>query len=135
MIHGTRQRNDYKALQSLPLSPGVAARKWSKGPYTRRTLSVPIYGYLLMKSLLPWLCVALLLLQGAALAAPPGQGAEQRPRPERPPEPSAPDRHVRPDDARHRDDAHRPSRLSPEERKALRQQIHEATHDLYRPKP
>ena len=74
----------------------------------------------------------LLSAQGLSFAAPPAQGGEQRPAPERPREAPAGER--RSEDARHRDEERRPPRLSPEERRALRQQIHEAGHDLYRPK-
>ena len=74
----------------------------------------------------------LLGTQGVSLAAPPAQGGEQRPAPDRPRELAPGER--RPDEARHREDERRPPRLSPEERRALRQQIHEAGHDLYRPK-
>ncbi len=79
--------------------------------------------------------VGLSLLLGTqclSLAAPPAQGGEQRPSPDRPRDPPSGER--RQDDARHRDEERRPPRLSPEERRALRQQIHEAGHDLYRPK-
>jgi hypothetical protein len=74
----------------------------------------------------------LLGTQGLSLAAPPAQGSEQRPAPDRPRD--MPQGERRSDEARHRDDERRPPRLSPEERRALRQQIHEAGHDLYRPK-
>ena len=68
--------------------------------------------------------------QGQALSAP-EQGAEARPRPERPKGSNATDQSGKQDDARQRDAEHRPPKLSPEERKALRQQIHEVGHDLY----
>ena len=59
--------------------------------------------------------------QGRQDAAPPAQQPNQRrdeARPATPPQPA-------------QDAAQRSSRLSPEERKELRQQIHEAGHDLY----
>ena len=59
--------------------------------------------------------------QGRQDAAPPAQQPNQRrddARPAAPPQPA-------------QDAAQRSSRLSPEERKELRQQIHEAGHDLY----
>ena len=71
-----------------------------------------------MKFLSPSLLwVLLLIVQGLALAAPSGQGGDHRPKPERPPE-RQPEQ-VRPDESRQRDDGRRPSKLSPEERKAL----------------
>ena len=68
--------------------------------------------------------------QGQALAAP-EQSGDARPRPERPKGSNANDQSGKQDDARQRDAEHRPPKLSPEERKALRQQIHEVGHDLY----
>ena len=68
--------------------------------------------------------------QGQALSAP-EQGGDARPRPERPKGSNANDQSGKQDDARQRDAEHRPPKLSPEERKALRQQIHEVGHDLY----
>ena len=68
--------------------------------------------------------------QGQALSAP-EQGGVARPRPERPKGSNANDQATKQDDARQRDAEHRPPKLSPEERKALRQQIHEVGHDLY----
>jgi hypothetical protein len=68
--------------------------------------------------------------QGQALSAP-EQGGDARPRPERPKGSNATDQSGKQDDARQRDAEHRPPKLSPEERKALRQQIHEVGHDLY----
>lgn len=86
-----------------------------------------------MKSRLITVSLSVLLgMQSLSLAAPPGQGGEPRPPPDRPRDAPAAER--RPEDARHREEERRPPRLSPEERRALRQQIHEAGHDLYRPK-
>jgi len=68
--------------------------------------------------------------QGKALSAP-ERGGDARPRPERPKGSNATDQSGKQDDARQRDAEHRPPKLSPEERKALRQQIHEVGHDLY----
>ena len=86
-----------------------------------------------MKHRLIFLC--LLVLPGTAdlsLAAPPAQGNEQKSGAERARDLPAGER--RSEDARQREEERRPPRLSPEERRALRQQIHEAGHDLYRPK-
>ena len=87
-----------------------------------------------MKLLLSILCLSVLLFAQSHVLAAPQQGADQRSPPKRPSDPVTPDRVNRPEDARHRDDERRPPRMSPEERKALRQQIHDASHDLYRPK-
>ena len=76
--------------------------------------------------------VVLLGRPGLSVAVPPSQGNEQRPGPERARDQPAGER--RSEEARQRDEDRRPPRLSPEERRALRQQIHEAGHDLYRPK-
>ena len=90
---------------------------------------------LMKKRLLPLYLLATCCLAGLAMAQPapsrPGQGRQdaappaQQPnqrrddgRPATPPQPA-------------QDAAQRSSRLSPEERKELRQQIHEAGHDLY----
>jgi len=59
--------------------------------------------------------------QGRQDAAPPAQQPKQRSDDARPVTPSQPSQ----------DANQRSSRLSPEERKELRQQIHEAGHDLY----
>ena len=59
--------------------------------------------------------------QGRQDAAPPAQQPNQRRDDGRPATPAQPAQ----------DAAQRSSRLSPEERKELRQQIHEAGHDLY----
>jgi hypothetical protein len=78
------------------------------------------------------LCL-LLAAAGSALAdPPPGHG---RSRPEGPPaeqERGRRDEHR--DGRRHDDGERRPPKLSPEERRALRQQINEAGQDLYPPK-
>lgn len=68
--------------------------------------------------------VVLMGTQGSAMAAA-EQGAV------RPPAPSGTDQAKKQDDARQRDAERRPPKLSPEERKALRQQINEVGHDLY----
>jgi hypothetical protein len=49
----------------------------------------------------------------------------------RPPAPAGNDQAKKQDDARQREAERRPPKLSPEERKALRQQINEVGHDLY----
>jgi hypothetical protein len=68
--------------------------------------------------------------QSQALAAP-EQGGDARPRPERPKGSNANDQSGKQDDSRQRDGERSQPKLSPEERKALRQQIHEVGHDLY----
>jgi len=78
---------------------------------------------------------SLLVLLGMAqpcTAAAPSQGSEQKSGPERARDLPAGER--RSEETRQREEDRRPPRLSPEERRALRQQIHEAGHDLYRPK-
>ncbi len=72
----------------------------------------------------------LLVFQSQGLAAP-EQGGDSRARPERPPGAAGSDQARRQDDSRQREGERRPPKLSPEERKALRQQIHEVGHDLY----
>lgn len=77
----------------------------------------------------------LVLLHGPAAAEAQGK-AESRPRNEMAPA-SASEPRPRSDDPRHRGedgDRRAASRLSPEERKALRQQINEAGQDLYQQK-
>jgi hypothetical protein len=77
---------------------------------------------------------ALLLLHGGASAEAQGK-SENRPKHEMAPA-SASEPRPRNDDTRQRSDdgERRPSRLSPEERKALRQQINEAGQDIYHPR-
>jgi hypothetical protein len=77
---------------------------------------------------------ALVLLHGSAAAEAQGK-AENRPRHEMAPA-SASEPRPRNDDNRQRNEEgeRRSSRLSPEERKALRQQINEAGQDLYQPR-
>ena len=78
---------------------------------------------------------AVMLLHGSAAAEAQGK-AENRPRHEMAPA-SASEPRARNDDSRHRgedSDRRSSSRLSPEERKALRQQINEAGQDLYQQK-
>jgi len=77
---------------------------------------------------------ALVLLHGSAAAEPQGK-AENRPRHEMAPA-SASEPRPRNDESRQRneDGDRRSSRLSPEERKALRQQINEAGQELYQPR-
>ena len=98
-----------------------------------RASSGPVVSLFPMKRRLVLSC--LLVLMGMAepcTAAPASQGNEQRSGPDRAREVPAGER--RSEEARQRDEDRRPPRLSPEERRALRQQIHEAGHDLYRPK-
>jgi hypothetical protein len=93
---------------------------------------------LMKKRLLPLYLLTTCCLAGLAMAQPapsrPGQGRQDA----APPAPPAQQPNQRRDDARPaappqpaQDAAQRSSRLSPEERKELRQQIHEAGHDLY----
>ena len=90
---------------------------------------------LMKKRLLPLYLLATCCLAGLAMAQPapsrPGQGRQDAAPPAQQP-------NQRRDEARPatpaqpaQDAAQRSSRLSPEERKELRQQIHEAGHDLY----
>lgn len=77
---------------------------------------------------------ALVLLHGSVAAEAQGK-AENRPRHEMAPA-SANEPRPRNDETRQKneDGDRRSSRLSPEERKALRQQINEAGQDLYQPR-
>ena len=95
--------------------------------------SRPMVNLFPMKNRLVLSCLVVLFGgPGLSVAAPPSQGNEQKPAPERARDQPAGER--RSEEARQRDEDRRPPRLSPEERRALRQQIHEAGHDLYRPK-
>ncbi len=88
-----------------------------------------------MKRLTTWLSLsALLLALGPAQAEPPQGRGEGRPRPDQAQGERRDD--GRRDEGRRDDQGNRPPpRLSPEERRELRQQIHEAGHDVYhRPK-
>ena len=79
------------------------------------------------------LSLSVLLLAGmaGAWADPPQGRGESRVRPERAPQ----DRmEPRPDDRPPQQGERKQQRLSPEERKALRQHINEAGQDLYQPK-
>ncbi len=80
------------------------------------------------------LCLCVLALVLGPAAAEPQQGRPGQTRPDAPPGEQGRQRN---DDGRppaQQDSGRRPSKLSPEERKELRQQIHEAGHDLYQPK-
>jgi hypothetical protein len=95
-----------------------------------------------MKKLLGRLVLSLLVLMGAANGM--AQGDQQRdPRQQPSPDQSSPSeaRSQRPESERGARDARgaqtegpRQGRLSPEERQALRRQIDEAGHDIYRPR-
>jgi hypothetical protein len=95
-----------------------------------------------MKKLLGRLALSLLMLMGAANAM--AQGDQQRdPRQQPSQEQSSPSnaRSQRPENERGTRDprggqgeGQRQGRLSPEERQALRRQIDEAGHDIYRPR-
>ena len=93
-----------------------------------------------MKFLLSRLCFFLLLSSIGmvpVLADPAQDRGEYRGRSERGGNPADQDRNTRgsQESRSSQDDSGRkPSRLSPEERKALRQQINEAGHDIYHPK-
>ena len=93
-----------------------------------------------MKVLILRLTVIALLsaCMGSALADPPEGRGERRGRQDRQPsERIEPDRGSRNYDGRsggQEESERKPPRLSPEERKALRQQINEAGHDIYQPK-
>jgi hypothetical protein len=83
----------------------------------------------------PWtFCLALITHSAVALGQSPPPRGEGAGRPEAPASRDA----ARPEPARPRpeEQERRASRLSPEERRELRQQIHEAGSDVYhRPKP
>jgi hypothetical protein len=95
-----------------------------------------------MKKLLGRLALSLLMLMGAANTM--AQGDQQRdPRQQPSPERNSPSeaRSQRPENERGGRDPRgvqgegpRQGRLSPEERQALRRQIDEAGHDIYRPR-
>ena len=93
-----------------------------------------------MKFLLLRLCFFLLLssIGMASVFAEPAQDrGENRGRTERGVNPADQERNARnTQDGKNTQDeaARKPPRLSPEERKALRQQINEAGHDIYHPK-
>ncbi len=79
-------------------------------------------------------CLCALLLALGPASAEPGHGRGGPPPAARPDAPPEQDR-LRQNEERQRQEAERrPPKLSPEERKELRQQIHEAGHDLYRQK-
>ena len=82
-----------------------------------KTLNYLVFSFLLMGSLCQ------------ALAAPEQGGGAARP-----PASTGNDQAKKQDDARQREAERRPPKLSPEERKALRQQINEVGQDLYPPK-
>ena len=88
-----------------------------------------------MNSLYRCLCLCALLFALGPATAEPQQGRSGQVRPDAPP---AEQGRLRNDEGRppppQQDGARRPPKLSPEERKELRQQIHEAGHDLYHPK-
>jgi hypothetical protein len=107
----------YKIGQpTMVLNDSPPTTKWLTSPM--KPLNILVFIALMVASL------------GQALSAP-EQSGDGRPRPERPKGSNANDQAGKQDDARHRDSEHRPPKLSPEERKALRQQIHEVGHDLY----
>ena len=93
-----------------------------------------------MKFLLLRLCFFLLLSpigMATVFADPAPDRGEYRGRSERGGNPADQERNARgSQEARNTQDdgGRKPSRLSPEERKALRQQINEAGHDIYHPK-
>ena len=77
------------------------------------------------------LCALLFALGPASAEPQQGRAGQVRP------EPAQGEQGRRNDEGRppqQPDGGRRPPKLSPEERKELRQQIHEAGHDLYRPK-
>ena len=87
-----------------------------------------------MNPLYSRLCAGALILALGSTFAEPQQGRAGQVRPDATP---AEQGKQRSDDSRpapQQDATRRPSKLSPEERKELRQQIHEAGHDLYHPK-
>lgn len=91
-----------------------------------------------MNSLLSRLSISVLLLASAAAAwaDPPNDRSESRGRGERlRVDRFETERSTRSEEARsHRDEEGRPARMSPEQKRALRQQINEAGQDIYQPK-
>ena len=86
-------------------------------PWPMKILNYLVFIFLLMGSL----CQALAVPEQGGSAA-------------RPLAPAGNDQAKKQDDARQRESERRPPKLSPEERKALRQQINEVGQDLYPPK-
>ena len=98
---------------------------------------------MMMRKMPVRLCLSLLLLAGAAdgLAQQREQGNDPRRGPAQEQDQPSNQRHQqRPDndrgarEPRQQQDGGRQGRLSPEERQALRRQIDEAGHDIYRPR-
>lgn len=124
----------YKALQTSRWG-----RRWRES--IKRTLAdtTPLtFASLksrLMKRLFPHVCVTLLLAAtGAAFADPPSGQSVRPPVEVTPIEPERAVGDEPRDERRPERTDRRQSRLSPEERRALRQQINEAGQDLYPPK-
>lgn len=87
-----------------------------------------------MKRLTRTLSLCLLLAAAGSVLADPPQG-QGRSRPDAPPSEQERGRRDEVRDGRKHDEGERrPPKLSPEERRALRQQINEAGQDLYPPK-
>ena len=90
---------------------------------------------LMKKRLLPLYLLATCCLAGVAMAQPapsrPGQGRQEAAPPAQQPNQRREDARPATPAQPAQDAAQRSSRLSPEERKELRQQIHEAGTDLY----
>lgn len=80
------------------------------------------------------LCLCALVLALGPAAAEPQQGRGGQAHPGAPPAEQTRPRNDEARPAQQQDGSRKPSKLSPEERKELRQQIHEAGHDLYHPK-
>ena len=81
------------------------------------------------------LCLCALILALGPVSAEPQQGRAGQVRPDAAQgEQGRRNDDGRPQSPQQQESARRPSKLSPEERKELRQQIHEAGHDLYHPK-
>ena len=87
-----------------------------------------------MNSLYRRLCLCALLFALGPATAEPQQGRSGQVRPDAPPGEQSRQRNDEGRPPPPQDGARRPPKLSPEERKELRQQIHEAGHDLYHPK-
>ena len=116
----------------------VSTTRWPLTRWNPRTLRpVPKTAFIAaMKSASQLLLLpVLVLLHGSAVAEAQGK-AENRPRHEMAPASASEPRPRNNDETRQRneDGDRRSSRLSPEERKALRQQINEAGQDLYQPR-
>ncbi len=80
------------------------------------------------------LCLCAVVIALGPVSAEPQQGRAAPVRPDSPPAEQGRQRNEEGRPAQQQEGTRRPSKLSPEERKELRQQIHEAGHDIYHQK-